>query len=151
MNRRSTTSLLLVAAQFCLIALILSPLQGLLGSTPRSLAGLVLIGASTVLALWALAALKIHSFSIMPEPVASGSLTMRGPYRHVRHPMYASVLMASAGAALSHGTVGKTLWLVSLFIILIIKIRREEHFLKTQYPQYTDYSTRTAALVPGLY
>ena len=112
--------------------------------------GLLLVGAGVALASAAAVALRRTRFSVMPEPRPGGSLVERGPYRLVRHPMYAAVLLSGLGAALCRGDPSHGLWLALLALVLWAKIRREERLLVAAYPAYADYRRRVGALVPGL-
>ena len=112
--------------------------------------GVSLVGAGIALALFAAAALRATRFSVMPEPRAGGNLVERGPYRLVRHPMYAAVLLSGLGAALCRGDPSHALWLALLALVLWAKIRREERLLVAAYPAYAGYRRRVRALVPGL-
>jgi len=144
-------SLTLVIAQFGLIALILSPVRNLLSWSVAAQSGFILIGASTLLALWAIATMRLANFSVLPEPVKHGKLITAGPYRFIRHPMYTAVVCACLGATISHGMVINWIWLLGLVVILTIKIRREEALLRQRYQAYDQYSKHTNALIPYLF
>ena len=146
----NAVSAALVAAQFLLIALLASPLAGLAPESARGALGLVLIGGGVSLALWAAAAMRASRFSVFPEPREGAALIERGPYRLVRHPMYAAVLLAGLGATLAHAERLHWLWLLLLVVVLWLKIRREEAALLARWPDYADYRRRVRALVPGL-
>ena len=146
----SAYSYALVAAQFLLIALLASPLAAFVPDSPGAALGLPLLLAALALALYAAASLRPSNFSVLPEPVADGALIERGPYRRVRHPMYAAVLLAGAGAVIANGDAIHALWLALLVLVLRTKIGREERLLCERYPGYAEYRRRVKALVPGL-
>lgn len=139
---------LLVTVQFSLLALMgwrawVSP------SSSGVLAGSLLWG-SALLALWALAANRPGNFNIRPTPRHGGTLVTSGPYRWVRHPMYTSVLMAAAAAALkSHQSADAGLWL-ALLAVLLVKSGIEERVLMIRFPDYQAYKVRTRKFLPGL-
>jgi len=148
----SPVSLALVFAQFVLIALLASPVADFLNpSGAIGMIGLLSIGIGSVLALAAAAVMRGARFSVLPEPRASGSLIERGPYRIVRHPMYAAVLLFALGACLVHQSPRHLVWSASLGVVLWLKIRREERLLVAAYPNYADYRRRVGAIVPGLH
>lgn len=144
-------SLGLVAIQFVLITLLLTPVRGLAGTTPHQVTGLILILLACILALWAGTSMRFSNFSVFPEPVSEGSLIEHGPYRFVRHPMYSALIIAGTGAAVSHGTVLKFVFIICLILVLVAKIRREESLLSQRYLGYAAYSKKTHALIPGVY
>ena len=146
----SPVSIALVVGQLALIALLASPLEGLVPGSARQWLGLAVVAAGIVLALLAARAMRATRFSVLPEPRAGGTLVRRGPYRLVRHPMYAAVLLYGVGAALAHGDARHGFWLVLLAVVLWLKIRREERLLIETYPDYASYRERVRAIVPGL-
>jgi len=144
-------SLILVGAQFLLIALLVSPVHQLLSLRTEHIPGTACLVFSIALGIWALLAFQMKNFSVFPEPVTDGQLIKRGPYRFLRHPMYSAVLLACVGACLIHASPIKVIWLLALLSVLIAKINREESLLLVQYSEYAEYRTQTSALVPGLY
>ena len=89
-----------------------------------------------------------RSFSILPE---ARRLVTYGPYRLVRHPLYATELIFMLGLVIQF-----TLWpAVIVFLIqLLIQLERmriEEQLLSRTFPEYGMYAGRTARLIPGLY
>ncbi|MEZ5657012.1 MAG: methyltransferase [Burkholderiaceae bacterium] len=142
-------SFALVTAQMLLIAVLAWP-SSVPALEARSLIGALLILGAIALALWALAAMRLHTFSVMPEPVAGARLCQRGPYARIRHPMYCAVLAGGAGALLIWPVTWKLIAWILLGIVLAMKIRREERLLMTVYADYASYRERTHALFPGL-
>jgi len=145
------SSLGLVAAQFVLIALVASPVTALFTSDIVSIVGLMLIVLAVLLAIWALKSMSSGTFQVLPEPTDKSQLTMSGPYRFVRHPMYSAVILAGLGAALSHSTLWHAAVLIALVVVLMIKIHREESLLLSRYDSYANYRERSKALVPFIY
>lgn len=78
-------------------------------------------------------------------------LITSGPYAHVRHPIYTGLLVAFLGTGLAVGEYRGILAFLLVFISLWYKLRLEEKWMRAQFGEaYTDYSRRTAALVPGI-
>lgn len=152
MQNNKFYSLFLVAAQFILIALMVSPARDLWPlDTAGKILGIVLVLDALAIALWALYTLRLKNFSVMPEPRENAVLNTHGPYRFVRHPMYSAVLLAGIGLWLMHATAIKGLVLLILAGVLLAKIKREESLLSSQYTHYAQYRSHTKALIPGVY
>ena len=78
-------------------------------------------------------------------------LVDRGPYRWVRHPLYAGELVSAIGVAIAMNSLAAlACWLV-LCGLQLYRALREEQVLLDALPAYRDYRRRTAALVPGLF
>jgi protein-S-isoprenylcysteine O-methyltransferase Ste14 len=104
------------------------------------------------LIVWSSAALHARgSFSAVPRPRPEGTLVDRGPYRYLRHPLYAGLVLAGLGAGLSRSSWLELGLTAALFVVLDLKRRREEAWLVAQYPGYEAYRARTKALVPFVY
>jgi protein-S-isoprenylcysteine O-methyltransferase Ste14 len=145
-----------VALQFVLLgAVFVSGLiarieLGAPASTVALLLGAVLIAGGIVLAFRGARDLG-RSLSPMPRPTAEAALIEHGVYRLIRHPIYTGLLLASAG-----WSVATTSWLALLCtgllaLVLDLKSRREEAWLRERFAGYDAYATRTRRFVPGLY
>lgn len=141
----------LVFLQFLCIALLASPLSDFFNLTLITLFGLLLVADATALAVWALISMSRGTFQVLPEPSKSAQLTMNGPYRWIRHPMYSAVLLAGVGAVLVHSTLWHCMIFLCLSLVLYFKIKREEAALLKRYAEYEAYRLRSKAIVPFLY
>ncbi len=112
-----------------------------------SLASLLLMLGGLGFSVYALVHLG-RSFSVMPE---ARRLVMNGPYSLVRHPLYLGEAVAMLGLSLQYLSAFALLILSLQFTFQIIRMRNEEAVLTTLFPDYDDYRTRTARLVPRLY
>ncbi len=56
---------------------------------------LTLEAAGIALGIWAVLVMRIGSFNITPDVKTGGKFVRRGPYRIIRHPMYAAVLLTT--------------------------------------------------------
>lgn len=93
----------------------------------------------------------MYSLTLRSDP--SQKLVSTGPYRHIRHPGYAGILLAILGLQLIIGT-----WLSVALTMLValtapIRIRVEEDMLIARFgAEYQAYRDRTRfRMVPGLY
>jgi protein-S-isoprenylcysteine O-methyltransferase len=89
-------------------------------------------------------------FTVGLSLLADPELVVSGPYRWLRHPNYAGLLMIACGTAMmvrSPHALGVALavWLP----LALLRIRKEEHVLHERLGgAYTDYTRRRWCLVP---
>jgi protein-S-isoprenylcysteine O-methyltransferase Ste14 len=145
-----------VVAQFALFALVAfgprswpgwPPIPG--GWIARAV-GIALLAAGFVLMLAGIRKIGAKT-TPLPRPAEGAVLVEAGPYRIVRHPMYAgAILMALGWALLARGllTLG---WAVILFAFFDLKTRREERWLGERFPGYAAYRRRVHKLIPFIY
>jgi protein-S-isoprenylcysteine O-methyltransferase Ste14 len=91
------------------------------------------------------------NLSPLPVPKQGASFTESGPYRWVRHPIYAGALLLALGWALvirGWLTLG---YVIVLAVFFDIKARREERRLLRTFPEYADYRRRVRRFIPRLY
>ena len=95
------------------------------GESVSQSAGTVLV---TVSAVWSFASLVSlgRSFGIRP---ALRKLTTRGPYRVMRHPIYASYVLSDVGYNLQEWNAGSVLLVAAGWISLLYRIHAEERVL----------------------
>jgi len=75
-----------------------------------------------------------------------------GPYRYVRHPMYAGMIFYVLGAPLLLGSWWGLLWGCGLLGLFSIRILIEEGTLRKGLPGYEDYAAQVRyRLVPGVW
>lgn len=75
-----------------------------------------------------------------------------GPYRFVRHPMYAGALIMMAGVPLALGSFWGLLLMVPMTAILVWRLIDEERYLAINLPGYTDYQRTTRyRLIPFVF
>jgi protein-S-isoprenylcysteine O-methyltransferase Ste14 len=137
----------LVAAQFLLILALIVPSARFAVNLP----GAILLGVGLMVGLRAITVMKLGAFNIRPDVKKGAVLVKEGPYKIIRHPMYTSVLLSTAGiACFNGGLLRVSLWLL-LALLLVYKARYEESLLKAQFPEYKAYMTGTKALIPYIY
>jgi protein-S-isoprenylcysteine O-methyltransferase Ste14 len=75
-----------------------------------------------------------------------------GPYRYVRHPMYAGMLFYLLGAPLLLGSWWGLLWGCGLLVLFVLRLLIEEGTLRKELEGYNEYATRVRyRLVPGVW
>ena len=119
-----------------------------LNSDPwRSAGGLVVFGTGLSFAIWA----RIHIGRNWGTPMSQKNepeLVASGPYRLVRHPIYAGILIAGIGTAVGLSWA----WLIAVALAgayFVYSATVEEHNLARQLPDiYPAYRRSTKMLVP---
>lgn len=72
-----------------------------------------------------------------------------GPYRFIRHPIYAGILLGCIGTAVVFGEWRGLLGVLVIYVTHTWKASREEAMLTAELgTEYTEYSRRTGALLP---
>ena len=74
-----------------------------------------------------------------------------GLYRFVRNPIYAGVIAAMLGASLGAGSWLAIVLTFVLAVVLDLKTRLEEVYLRERFPDYATYAERTKKFIPGVY
>ena len=106
--------------------------------------------AAALLMVWARMTFGMRSFHADAKPTAGG-LVMSGPYRYIRHPIYAAICMFVWASVLSHLSP-LTIFLGFLATVgVLVRLRCEETLLMERYPEYRDYCARTKRLLPALW
>ena len=102
------------------------------------------------LMIWARITFRSRSFHVSATPTEGGLVT-RGPYRWLRHPIYAAVIYFS-WACLAAFPEPKVLAAVILITAgLYIRMILEEKELKKTYPEYEEYAKRAKRLIPHIF
>jgi protein-S-isoprenylcysteine O-methyltransferase Ste14 len=144
-----------VVIQFAVMAAVVA--AGLIGQAwpdavarPLAVAGAVLALAGGILAVAAARALG-DGLTPFPRPSHGARIVERGPYRVVRHPIYAAGGLFLVGFSLAFSPVALVLTAV-LLVVWGFKARVEERFLLEALPGYGAYMERTRyRLVPSVY
>lgn len=112
--------------------------------------GVLLISAGFVTGLWALRHL---GRSATPTAVTreDAELVTSGPYRHVRHPLYSSMLLTIPGCALASANLLVLAAGTATFGVILVRTRHEEEELVRAFgDRYLDYMDRTGWILPRI-
>jgi len=116
------------------------------------LPGVVLHGAGDVLALWAMAVNPYLEKAVRIQEERGHEVVTTGPYRYVRHPMYAGILPMFAAIPLVLGSCWAFIPVGMMVVLLVVRTVYEERTLRDGLPGYVAYAKRTTyRLVPGLW
>ena len=137
-----------------LVTIQLSTMGGILLTGPWIAHDPVLLAleiAGCAIGAWSVAAMRPGNLRVMPELGADHQLVTAGPYRVVRHPMYTAVLIAFFALVADKFTTLRAAIALALFIVLVMKMRREEENLRARFADYAGYARRTKRLVPFIW
>jgi protein-S-isoprenylcysteine O-methyltransferase Ste14 len=110
-------------------------------------AGDILLAAGTGWSVWSLRTLG-RNLSVIAQ---ARKLVVGGPYRWVRHPLYAGEIVSTLGLALTVGHLTALAMWLGFCVLQGYRALREEQLLVSALPGYRGYQARTAALLPGLF
>jgi protein-S-isoprenylcysteine O-methyltransferase Ste14 len=106
--------------------------------------------AAVLLMVWARVVFGRRSFHAAANPTA-GELVTVGPYRYVRHPIYAAAcLFTVAGVATYRSWTAAALCGLVL-VGALVRLRCEEVLLAVRFPQYHDYAAKTWRMIPYVF
>jgi len=118
--------------------------HSLLGHGPVSI-GLQVV--AVLLMIWARVTFGMRSFHYAANPTEGGLVTT-GPYRYLRHPIYAAILLFLwTGVAVNASPLSVALGLAAT-AMLALRIAFEERLVRQRYPEYDDYARRTRRVIP---
>ena len=103
-----------------------------------------------VLFLWARVTFGRRSYHVVANPTEGGLVT-GGPYRYIRHPIYAAFCLFTSAGVAAHWS-----WSAGLcggFILgsAVLRIFCEECLVAARYPEYAQYSLTTWRMIPYVY
>ena len=121
-----------------------APLDALLGGF------VILLGV--VLRQWSVRVLGA-SFAVRLGVAEDHRLVDAGPYRWLRHPNYAALLVVALGTALALSSPFAALTTFVVWVpVTLVRVAREERLLLAHYGErYERYRQRSWRLVPGLF
>jgi protein-S-isoprenylcysteine O-methyltransferase Ste14 len=91
-------------------------------------------------------------FSVQVTIQTGHRLVTNGPYRHVRHPRYASLLLYNLGVALVFRSWLALILVAALTLVLLWRIADEESLMRQEFgAEWDAYTARSWRIVPYLY
>jgi protein-S-isoprenylcysteine O-methyltransferase Ste14 len=142
-----------VVGQFLLLSAI-----AILGITCRAtlklrlifLFGVVFLLASAICGVAGALALG-RNLTPFPKPSANAQFVQHGIYALIRHPLYTAVFLAAVGWSLVWQSELALMVSLLLGVFFNAKARREEHWLRQEFPEYTNYERRVRRFIPWIY
>jgi protein-S-isoprenylcysteine O-methyltransferase Ste14 len=105
-----------------------------------------------VVTYWAMAVNPFLSTIVRIQDDRGQYVITAGPYRYVRHPMYAMILLMYPGIALLLGSWWALIPAAVIVIVFVIRTALEDKTLQAGLPGYAEYAQHTRyRLVPGVW
>lgn len=145
MNWKVWSLLALVALAACVISLYLN--HELFGSGPVTIA---IQACAAALMIWARITFGMRSFHGAANPTAGG-LVRNGPYKYIRHPIYAAILYFLWAGIAAHPSLVSAATGLFATLMLAVRIIAEEKLVMGTYPEYREYARTTSRIVPFIY
>ena len=102
---------------------------------------------SLSLMIWARITFRSRSFHLTANPTEGGLVT-NGPYRWLRHPIYAAIIYFGLACLISFPKIEVLVAVLFIIVGLFTRMLLEEKALKNTYPEYAEYSKRAKRLIP---
>jgi protein-S-isoprenylcysteine O-methyltransferase Ste14 len=112
--------------------------------------GAVLLGVGVIIGLSGAIGLR-RGLTPFPKPSPDMRLVQNGIYAVIRHPLYTSVMAVALGWALVWQSWPALLAGLALIPFFDLKSRREERWLRQQFPEYPEYAKRVRRFIPWVY
>ncbi len=144
MNPATASILGLTVSFFALAALVLR--QALIAAAP---AGILVQVLALSIMVWARFTFGRRSFNASAAPTAGGLVT-NGPYKYLRHPIYAAALYLTWAGVLTHPSFLNFLIGLVPTAGLAVRMLAEERLVAAEYPGYAAYAARTKRVIPFL-
>ncbi len=134
-----------VAFPVFLLSLLTLGLRGGLFSAAPAVIACQLVGLAVM--IWGRMSFPRGSFSFGAAPTGP-AIVRRGPYRSIRHPIYAGAMLILWASVAGHFSLAGAGIGAGAFLFVLGKIVHEERLLRASVPGYTEYARSTKALVP---
>jgi protein-S-isoprenylcysteine O-methyltransferase Ste14 len=114
--------------------------------SPSPLVVLPQLGAVAMM-IWARITFGRRSFHLAANPTEGGLVTT-GPYRYIRHPIYAAVCLFATVGSLAHLSMITLLLCSLVWVGALLRLHAEERLLVAKYPDYKTYAATTSRMIP---
>jgi protein-S-isoprenylcysteine O-methyltransferase Ste14 len=122
------------------------------GSTGLWGVGILLVLASQMFVLWAMASNSFFAATVRIQADRGHTVTRSGPYRLVRHPGYAGALIYTLFVPLVLQSWWTLIPAVLTVILIILRTHLEDRTLQEDLPGYQEYTAQVRyRLIPGVW
>jgi protein-S-isoprenylcysteine O-methyltransferase Ste14 len=140
-----------------LATLIVSGLDDRFGWLPQislalQLVALTIVVLGYVVGTWAMAVNRFFSAVVRIQKDRGQTVVTGGPYRLVRHPAYASTIVAQLVTPIMLGSLWALIPAGLVVVVTVIRTMAEDRTLYEELPGYAEYAQRTRyRLLPGVW
>ena len=106
---------------------------------------------AVLLGVWAIKSVGQNNWSVYPVPNEESSISQKGVYAYVRHPMYIAVLAFCWPIAIRTLATWAFAVAGTLTLTLVMKILFEEKQIVAKHPEYEAYAAKTKRLIPFIW
>jgi len=106
--------------------------------------------AALLLFIWARVTFGRRSYHVVADPTAGGLVT-GGPYRHIRHPIYAAMCLFTLAGVAGHWSWSAGLCGGLAVAGAVTRIFCEETLVASRYPEYARYAATTWRMIPHVF
>jgi len=99
---------------------------------------------------WARWTFGRRSFHFAANPTEGGLIT-NGPYRYIRHPIYAAFSLFTWAGIAGHWSWAAISCGLVVLVGALARIFSEEILVAARYPEYADYARNTWRMVPYIF
>jgi protein-S-isoprenylcysteine O-methyltransferase Ste14 len=103
-----------------------------------------------LLMVWARVTFGRRSFHFTADPTEGGLVTT-GPYRYIRHPIYAGACLFTVAGAAAHGSCSTAALCGLVLGGALVRLRCEEVLVAARYPDYAAYAAKTRRMIPYVF
>ena len=105
-----------------------------------------------ILGVWGMLHMWVKSkFRALPAPDDHAKLLATGPFKYIRNPMYAAIILAMALLVADNFTLTRLVLFLMETFVLLQKIGIEEKLLAKKFKAYAYYKAHTRRLIPFVY
>ncbi len=116
------------------------------------LIGYIALIIAMAVTYWAMAVNPFLSTIVRIQDDRGHYVVTTGPYRYVRHPMYAMILLMYPGIALELGSWLALIPAAVIIIVFVIRTALEDRTLQAELPGYAEFARHTRyRLMPGIW
>src|SRR3954447_3646445 len=103
-----------------------------------------------LLFLWARITFGRRSYHVVANPT-DGGLVTSGPYRYIRHPIYAAMCLFTLAGVAGHWSWSSGMLGGLVLACAVTRIVCEEALVAARYPEYAKYAATTWRMIPYAY